>query len=610
MAPRPLPTAVTPLLRSRRAVAGRSGQEEGTVGTFAENDASGSAGAKTADEAAFHAFFERNYAELARLAHLLTGEADAADDLAADALVAVWRHWPRVRAAAHPAAYARGVVANLARSRIRSAVRERRRVALFWSQRADRVDEPDVPAVLDLREALQRLPVPQARLRRPAARLRPVGEGHGRGAGHLASARSRARPRAGSRSWNACSRPARGPRPDAVPAAAVPAGADAPEPGRDVPADACDGPPAVPAGRPALPAGGPAAPGGLGDARRRGPGGARGSPGRRRERSRSGARRGRGRGGADTGGDESRDARSYADGTGSVMAELPERLREAAGAHRPDRERMLARVERGMAAPVVGERRAGAPGRERTTAPWLRVTAVAAAVAGAIGLGGLAVGAVTGNGSPAPGSVTASDGTRTSQPPPAASGSSATGAAGLRPAAALRRHRDGPPPPGRRARPRRVPVRRGPPPVRPPPPRAAAPVTATPPSGTPTARGGVASSGSLDPNSNPYWTESDVKITNSQPLTSLSVTLRIARTSGVSNNSSFTSATGISTTVTVEADYLVYRWTLNAGQSLPPGTYTFAGQFNHADGARDTSGDSYTVTASGAGGPATYDGRF
>jgi RNA polymerase sigma-70 factor (sigma-E family) len=106
----------------------------------------------------FHAFFERHYAELARLAHLLTGEADAADDLAADALVAMWRHWDRVRAAEHPVAYARGVVTNLARSRIRSAVRERRRIALFWSQPQDRTDGPDLPAVLDVREALQRLP--------------------------------------------------------------------------------------------------------------------------------------------------------------------------------------------------------------------------------------------------------------------------------------------------------------------------------------------------------------------------------------------------------------------------------------------------------------------
>ncbi|MEV0635550.1 SigE family RNA polymerase sigma factor [Streptomyces sp. NPDC050619] len=106
----------------------------------------------------FHAFFERHYAELSRLAHLLTGEADAADDLAADALLALWHRWDRVRAADHPAAYARGVVANLARTRIRSAVRERRRVSLFWSQREEKTENPDVAGVIDVQEALRRLP--------------------------------------------------------------------------------------------------------------------------------------------------------------------------------------------------------------------------------------------------------------------------------------------------------------------------------------------------------------------------------------------------------------------------------------------------------------------
>jgi RNA polymerase sigma-70 factor (sigma-E family) len=108
--------------------------------------------------AEFHAFFEAHHAELARLAHLLTGEPDAADDLAADALLALWHRWDRVRAADHPVAYARGVVAHLARTRIRSAVRERRRVALFWSGRQERTDGPDVPAVLDVQDALRALP--------------------------------------------------------------------------------------------------------------------------------------------------------------------------------------------------------------------------------------------------------------------------------------------------------------------------------------------------------------------------------------------------------------------------------------------------------------------
>ncbi|CAL9431585.1 RNA polymerase sigma-E factor [Streptomyces sp. enrichment culture] len=111
-----------------------------------------------AASAEFHAFFERHYAELSRLARLLTGEPDTADDLAADALLALWHRWDRVRAADHPAAYARGVVANLARTRIRSAVRERRRIALFWSPREERTENPDVPGVVDVQEALRRLP--------------------------------------------------------------------------------------------------------------------------------------------------------------------------------------------------------------------------------------------------------------------------------------------------------------------------------------------------------------------------------------------------------------------------------------------------------------------
>lgn len=108
--------------------------------------------------AEFHDFFERHYAELARLAHLLTGEKDAADDLAADALVALWQRWDRLRAAQHPVAYARGVVANLARERIRRRVRERRRVAQFWSLSTEHAYGPDVAAVLEVRAALNRLP--------------------------------------------------------------------------------------------------------------------------------------------------------------------------------------------------------------------------------------------------------------------------------------------------------------------------------------------------------------------------------------------------------------------------------------------------------------------
>ncbi|GAA0488294.1 RNA polymerase sigma factor [Paractinoplanes deccanensis] len=107
-------------------------------------------------EQAFHAFFEAHHVELSRLAYLLSGDATAADDLAADALTEVWRHWDRVAAADDPAAYAKGIVANLTKNWIRRQGRARHgldRLPFTWARSA-----PDVPAVLDVRSALRRLP--------------------------------------------------------------------------------------------------------------------------------------------------------------------------------------------------------------------------------------------------------------------------------------------------------------------------------------------------------------------------------------------------------------------------------------------------------------------
>jgi RNA polymerase sigma-70 factor (sigma-E family) len=108
-------------------------------------------------EAAFRSFFEAQHADLSRLAYLLTGESAVADDLAADAFVEMWRHWARVEAADNPVAYARGIVANLARQWIKRQSRERAGLLGLGRMRRDRA-EPDTVAVLDVREALRRLP--------------------------------------------------------------------------------------------------------------------------------------------------------------------------------------------------------------------------------------------------------------------------------------------------------------------------------------------------------------------------------------------------------------------------------------------------------------------
>ena len=109
-------------------------------------------------ERAFQAFFEQHHADLARLAFLITGDANVADDIAADALVEIWRHWARVEAADNPLAYARGVLANLARSWIRRQGRERRGLLSLMLFVED-ARSTDVPAVMDVRAALRRLPL-------------------------------------------------------------------------------------------------------------------------------------------------------------------------------------------------------------------------------------------------------------------------------------------------------------------------------------------------------------------------------------------------------------------------------------------------------------------
>ncbi|MCX5207866.1 SigE family RNA polymerase sigma factor [Kitasatospora sp. NBC_00240] len=121
----------------------------------------------------FHDYFERHHAELARLAHLLTGGThadDAPDDLAADALAAVRRDWERTHRADRPTTHAHRAVISLARERARRAARTRRLAALLRPYRpgptararptevAAHPDRAGAKATPDVREALARLP--------------------------------------------------------------------------------------------------------------------------------------------------------------------------------------------------------------------------------------------------------------------------------------------------------------------------------------------------------------------------------------------------------------------------------------------------------------------
>jgi len=107
---------------------------------------------------AFESFVQRHGRDLGRLAYLLLGDRDAADDLTGDAFLAAWRQWDMVRAADHPVAYMRRLVVNMAGTRIRRSVRERRRLVLFHGDAEEVAPGTDSATVVDVRTALARLP--------------------------------------------------------------------------------------------------------------------------------------------------------------------------------------------------------------------------------------------------------------------------------------------------------------------------------------------------------------------------------------------------------------------------------------------------------------------
>jgi RNA polymerase sigma-70 factor (sigma-E family) len=76
-------------------------------------------------DAAVSALFQREYAALVRLAHLITGSNEAAEDVVQESFVKMYRNWDR---ADQPGAYLRTIVVNGCRSWHRRRRLERERL--------------------------------------------------------------------------------------------------------------------------------------------------------------------------------------------------------------------------------------------------------------------------------------------------------------------------------------------------------------------------------------------------------------------------------------------------------------------------------------------------
>jgi hypothetical protein len=265
-----------------------------------------------------------------------------------------------------------------------------------------------------------------------------------------------------------------------------------------------------------------------------------------------------------------------------VHGELRARLQDAAEAHEPNREQILARIERGMLEQTRPDHRATRP----PVYGWVRVVSATAAVACVLGLGGYAVASAVKDETPAQTSVAA-----TGTPTPSPDATSRPPAPPADPTPSTTPTQEAEKPSGTPSR--------------------------TPSASTEVQASGVEdgplwSDGSVDPHSNEFWAQSNLTFKTSEQLTALAVELRVEQTGGVTNAGAWRSLPedDFTLTVTEKDGFLVYTWVLKDGRTVPKGEWVFAGQYNHERGGRDAKGDGYTATATAKSGDLAVKGGF
>nr|MBA3827256.1 hypothetical protein [Ktedonobacterales bacterium] len=111
--------------------------------------------------------------------------------------------------------------------------------------------------------------------------------------------------------------------------------------------------------------------------------------------------------------------------------------------------------------------------------------------------------------------------------------------------------------------------------------------------------------------SSPYFSEEDVKLSNTAPITALTATITVQKTTGVSYNGQYVTFGGVSMTHTDTGSTLVYTATLNAGQTIAPSTNLLvAAQFGGNGTAHATTGDTWVLTTTSGGVSSTKTGHF
>jgi hypothetical protein len=123
--------------------------------------------------------------------------------------------------------------------------------------------------------------------------------------------------------------------------------------------------------------------------------------------------------------------------------------------------------------------------------------------------------------------------------------------------------------------------------------------------------GGVTVTKAVAANS-PWYNEIQVRLGNTAPITAMTITVNVVRTTGVNYSGMYNTVGGQVTQANAStASQVTYTWTLGAGQQLSPSSSrTFAAQFGGNGAVHPVAGDTYTVVYTTGGTQRTQTGNF
>jgi len=127
----------------------------------------------------------------------------------------------------------------------------------------------------------------------------------------------------------------------------------------------------------------------------------------------------------------------------------------------------------------------------------------------------------------------------------------------------------------------------------------------------PSTGGSVTATGVVTSSSG-WFTEEQVRLSNTATITALTVTITVQRTAGLNASGQYNTVGGqIAQTNTCTSTTCTYTFTLAAGQSLSPGTVrSFAAQMSGNGTVHPTSGDSFTASGTAGGASFNLQGAF